>query len=102
MQGTRLLAVDTEDEPRTPLGLSVPRETSSERTEHALTGLLLTTLRTLSQKTVVALASLVDLALIGSVFALCLLIVKEPSALQLVEAAGYAVFIGVSLWLRRR
>jgi hypothetical protein len=101
MQGTRLLAVDTEDS-GSPLGLSVPRETASEKTENALTTLLLTTLQTLSRKTVVALASLVDLALIGSVFALCLLIVKEPSALQLVEAAGYAVFIGVSLWLRRR
>ncbi len=100
MQGTRLIAVDTDTEqPGERLGLTAPRE---NRAEGVLTGLLLTALRTLSQKTIVALASLVDLGLIASVFALCLMIVSEPSTAQLIEAAGYATFILTSIYIRRR
>lgn len=66
--------------------------------------LLMTLLRTLSQKTVVALASLVDLALIASVFVLLLIIIGEPTTAQLVGVAGYAVFICacLALLVRRR
>lgn len=100
MQGTRLVAVDgNEEQPGERLGLVAASEPRAER---VLTGILLTTLRTLSQKTVVALASLVDLALLASVFALCLLIVSQPSAAQLIEAAGYAMFVLTSIYIRRR
>jgi hypothetical protein len=99
MQGTRLIAVGDEEQPGERLGLSVTRE---PRVEAALTGLLLTTLKTISQKTLVALAALVDLALIASVFALCLMIVTQPSPAQLIEAAGYAAFVLTSIYIRRR
>ena len=101
MQGSRLIAVETaEEQPGERLGLTAPAE--KNRAEGVLTGILLTALRTLSQKTIVALASLVELMLIASVFALCLMIVSEPSTAQLIEAAGYAMFVLTSIYIRRR
>jgi hypothetical protein len=73
----------------------------SAKAESAFTNLLFTSLKALSQRTVVALASLVDLALIGSAFALWLLIIANPTPLQLTGVAGYAVFVLCSLWMRR-
>ena len=105
MRGTRLQAVGEEEaaligeEPAVSVP-NVPRET--RRAESALTGLLITSLRALSQRTVVALASLVDLALIGSAFALWLLIIANPTTYQLIGVAGYAVFVLVALYMRRR
>lgn len=102
MQGTRLQAVETAqpqlitDEPPQPAQTPTPRK------EAASTWLLLTSLRALGQRAIVALAQLVDLALIGSVFALCLLIVSAPTVPQLIEAAGYAVFVIAAIMLRRR
>lgn len=85
-----------EDPPPVP---NVSRET--RRAESALTGLLITSLRALSQRTIVALASLVDLALLGSVFALMLMVISSPSQLQLVAIAGYGSFVLGALWMRR-
>jgi hypothetical protein len=73
----------------------------TQRAESALTGLLITSLRALSQRTIVALASLVDLALLGSVFALMLMVISSPSQLQLVAIAGYGSFVLGALWMRR-
>ncbi|HEX4861532.1 MAG TPA: hypothetical protein VFV07_09870 [Rhizomicrobium sp.] len=101
--GTRLQAVG--DDEATLIGedvvpaAPVARETS--RAQAALTSLLFTSLRALSQRTVVALASLVDLALIASAFALWLRIIANPTTPQLIGVAGYAVFVLISLWLRR-
>jgi hypothetical protein len=86
-----------EDPPPVP---NVSRET--RRAESALTGLLITSLRALSQRTIVALASLVDLALLGSVFALWLLIIANPTTYQLIGVAGYAVFVLIALYMRHR
>jgi hypothetical protein len=103
---TRLTAVREEDarligeEPPAPVAPQVSRETS--RAQSALTGLLLTSLRALSQRAIVALSSLVDLAMIGSVFALCLMIIGNPTTPQLIGAAGYAVFILTAIFMRRR
>ncbi len=103
--GTRLQAVgESEDavligeEPAPP-----PREPLrvSAKAESALTNLLFTSLKALSQRTVVALASLVDLALIGSAFALWLLVIANPTPPQLIGIAGYAVFILVAIFMRR-
>ena len=105
MRGTRLQAVGEEDaaligeEPPVTVP-NVPRET--RRAESALTGLLITSLRALSQRTVVALASLIDLALLGSVFALMLMVISSPSQLQLVAVAGYGAFVLGALWMRRK
>ncbi len=82
---------------------AVPKAVPSEarRAESALTGLLITSLRALSQRTIVALASLVDLALLGSVFALMLMVISSPSQLQLVAVAGYGLFVLGALYMRR-
>lgn len=99
--GTRLQAVSEEEAQliETSGAIPLPRES---RTQAALTGLLLTTLTALSQKTVIALASLVDLLLISSAFALWFMVIREPTVLQLVGLAGYAAFIGGCLTLRMR
>jgi hypothetical protein len=89
-----------EEPPRPAPPPPAPRETP--RVQSALTGLLLTSLRALSQRAIVALASLVDLALIGSVFALCLMIIAAPTVPQLIGAAGYAVFILIAIFMRGR
>ncbi len=90
---SRLKAVEIEE--------AEEEASAPSRIDKFSTGLLLSGLRTLSKRTVVALASLTDLALIASVFVLALYIVPAPSPLQLVEGAGYAFFIAVALWLRR-
>lgn len=103
MARTRLLEVGDDEIPPTLIGTTqevpVPRETS--RAQSALTGILITSLKALSQRTIVALASLVDLALIASAFALWLLIIREPTTAQLIGVAGYALFVLVALWMRR-
>jgi hypothetical protein len=63
--------------------------------------MLMMALRALSQRTVVALASLVDLALAGSVFVLWLLVIAQPTQLQLVGLGMYGAFVLICLWLRR-
>lgn len=98
--GTRLQAIGDEDVAL--LGdASPPVSHETSRTERVLTDLLLTNLRALSQRTIVALASLVDLMLIASAFALWLRIIASPTTPQLIGVAGYAGFVLISLWLRR-
>ncbi len=58
-------------------------------------------LKALSQRAIIALASLVDLALIGSAFALWLMIIASPTTAQLVAVGGYSIFIMACLFLRR-
>lgn len=79
---------------------SVSRETP--RGESALISLLLLATKSLSQRALVALGSLVDLALIASAFVLWLNVISEPSVLQLVGIGMYAVFILASVWTRHR
>jgi len=79
----------------------LPPQPRSSATQDALTGLLFTSLKALSQRTIVALASLVDLALIGSAFALWLLIIADPTPPQLIGVGGYAVFVLIALYMRR-
>lgn len=78
---------------------TAPRE---PRTSSALTSLLMISLTALSKRAVVALASLVDLALIASAFALWLMIIGNPTVLQLIGCGVYALFMLVALWMRRR
>jgi hypothetical protein len=108
--GTRLQPV--EEMPQTEVAQSLigqeperaPRQHEPPprpRVESAMTSLLLMSLRALSQRTIVALASLVDLALLSSVFAALLLIIGKPTTPQLVAIAGYAIFVLISVWIRR-
>lgn len=101
---TRLTAVGEEFVPEAPaLRIDAPAASSAgERAERALLSLLMVTLKTLPAKTLIALMGLADLAMIGSVFVLCLLVIRQPAPLQLGGLAGYAVFVLAALKLRRR
>ncbi len=80
---------------------ATPQAAQSPATQAALAGLLIA-LKALSQRAVVAVASLVDLALIASTFVLWWQIVDNPSSLQIVTVTIYSVFILNVVWLRRR
>ncbi len=101
MARSRLQAVGEEDAALIGEEPPPPVEPAPRRVEHALTGLLITSLRALSQRAIVALSSLVDLALLASAFALWLLIIANPTLLQLTAVGGYAVFVLLSLYMRR-
>ncbi len=60
------------------------------------------TLKTLSQKTLLAFTALADLMLIGSAFVLWYRAMSAPSILQLVGLGAYSVFILAALWARKR
>ena len=97
-----------EDEPFEPAlppqQVAAPPSRSPARDVHDLTGMLIAAkwaLKVLSQKTIVALASLVDLSLAASVFVMWVLVIAQPSILQLVGLGGYAVFVLLALFMRR-
>jgi hypothetical protein len=94
MAQTRLQPVDIENAPQ------VPRETP--RSEATFANLLAVSLRALSQRAVIALASLVDLALIASAFVLWLKVIREPTVLQLGGIGMYAAFILTAIYARKR
>ena len=98
---TRLAAVGEELVPDDIPASAPPPTPRDERAESALRSLLLVTMRTLSQKTLIALSNLADLGMIASAFVLWLLIIREPSALQLWAVGGYALFVLSAIWVRR-
>lgn len=102
MAGTRLQAIADGAVPLIGSEAMSAVEPSSGRAESALTGLLITSLRALSQRALIALSSIVDMALMASVFAVWLLIMGSPTVFQLVGAGMYAVFALIALLLRRR
>lgn len=104
--GTRLQAIEVDDaaligeEPPAPSPApSAPRETQAQS---ALTGLLITSLKALSNRALVALGNLYALALAASTFWVYLTILGDPSPAQLVGAGMYSVFTIGCLFLRRR
>ena len=56
----------------------------------------------LTKRAMVALASLADMAMIGSAFVLWVLIIANPTILQLVGVGAYGTFILAALMMRRR
>ena len=70
--------------------------------EQRLTGLLLMSLRALSQRAVVALSALFTLALAGSAFALWWSVLPNPSVLQLAGLGMYAGFVLALEFVRRK
>jgi|HubBroStandDraft_3_1064219.scaffolds.fasta_scaffold1316263_1 hypothetical protein len=94
MAQTRLQPVEIENTP------DVSRETP--RSEATFANLLAVSLRALSQRAVIALASLVDLALIASAFVLWLKVIREPTVLQLGGIGMYAAFILIAIYARKR
>lgn len=65
------------------------------------TDALLLALRALSQRALVALASLFTLITVGSAFWLALSI-HDPNSYQLVELGGYFLFVLAANWIVRR
>ena len=112
MARTRLETVYTPESSSLGDELMAGRAISEERSDQnaippgkaqsAFAQLLALSLKSLSQRAVVALSSLVDLALISSAFVLWLNVMQQPSVLQLVGIGMYAVFMLVVLWLRNR
>ena len=100
MQGSRLQAVREEELPS--LIAEPTPEPKPSRAQENLTSLLMLSLRALSQRAIVAMASLVDLMLIATVFALVLMVISSPTPIQLIGIAGYGAFVLISLYLRQR
>jgi hypothetical protein len=98
MRNTRLVPVgETEEISETPAPEEKPSVVS-----HALTSMFLLTMKTLSQKTVIALASLTDLLMIASAFVLWVRILDQPTALQLGGVGMYGIFILITVFVRNR
>ena len=77
-----------------------PEKTSS--TESAATSLLLLSLKTLSQKTLIAASALFSLLTVISVFWLAMTVIHNPNVYQLVGLGGYACFILTINWIVRK
>ena len=79
-----------------------PTPPPKPQTNHVL-NLLLLALKALSQRALIALASLFTLLTVGSVFWLCLTL-PEPNLYHLIQIAMYALFVLAAnyLVLRRR
>lgn len=104
MARTRLTEVGELPEDEIPaIGAAPPSAVPSrEHAERALSALFMVTLKTLSQKTLLAFTALADLMLIGSAFVLWYRAMSDPTILQLIGLGGYSVFILATLWARKR
>ena len=102
MQSNRLRPVGEAEPVNLIAPPAPPPAPSPSRQEQQLLSMLMLSLKALSQRTVVALASLTDAAMIASAFVMWLMVIEQPSTLQLVGVGGYALFILLVLYLRRR
>lgn len=98
--GTRLQAVDEVEQEL--LGEETVAPNVSRGDHEALTNLLFTTLRALSNRAITALGNLYALALAASTFWVYLTILGAPSVRQLIGAGMYSVFTIGCIFLRRR
>lgn len=81
-----------------------PQPQAQQGLERAATSILFTSLRALSQRTLVAVANLFVLMTAGSAFWLWFVTIPNPSVLQLVGLCLYGILILLLNWLvlRRR
>lgn len=94
MTATRLREVTSEE---------VPSQPEPNHAAQASMQLLVLALKTLSQRTVIALAALRGLVLAGSVFWLAMTVVENPSTPKLVGLGLYAAFVVIiELMVSRR
>lgn len=93
-QGFKLEAVPEDDERPAP---------AESRADGFATDIIALALKTLSQKSLIALASLFSLLTVASVFWLALTIAANPSVYQIATLAIFAVFVvGINIIVRRR
>ena len=76
--------------------------TENSSAAQAAMAILIQALKVVSQRTVIALAQLFDLALCGSVFYLFAQLPASTSTLPLVSCALYSLFVLCVLFARRR
>jgi len=88
------------DETETPEVRPQPRTAATQQQDAAFSAMMLA-LKTLSQKTLVALSRLTALAFVGSVFWLFMSI-PNPTTLQIVWGGMYGVFILTTIFLMAR
>lgn len=96
-----------EDEaPQHPAPAQAPMAPVADKASELATDLLMTALKALSQRTLIALASLQTLLAIASVLFLSYSVLHAsapaPSVLQVTGLAIYAGFVLLALWLSRR
>lgn len=107
MAQTNRLKPVGEDEPVPDLIQAVPHSRPVQQQQvpsanlQAITSMLMLALKALSQRTIVALSSLVDLILASSVFVLWFWVISQPSTLQLIGLGMYGVFVLICLFIRR-
>jgi hypothetical protein len=81
---------------------AAPQTQAQDAQRKAIGVALQIALRTLSQKTIVALATLFSLLLAGSVFWVFMAILAEPTILKLSGAGIYAIFVLILHLVRKR
>jgi hypothetical protein len=101
MRGGNLRQIAAEGEIPT-FGPEPAVETSQPRAQSVATDAVFLALKALSQRALTALSDMADMALVGSAFVLWLLIIAQPTILQLVGSGAYALFIFATLLIRRR
>lgn len=77
-------------------------EAPSEQGHDVAAQMMALALKALSQKALVALASLFTLAVVASVFTLYWSVLPNPSVLQLVGLGAYSAFVLAVLFIRRK
>jgi hypothetical protein len=101
---SRLQAVgepEQADEAEVAAVAATPPQQQSRVAQAAIAAGLMLALRTLSQRALVALAAIEHLLLAGTVFALWLTVIMQPTTLQLVGLGMYGVFVLALIALRR-
>lgn len=96
--------VGLEQQQQPPPGSPQPPQPQPRRVEAAATAMLLTGLRTLSQRSLIALGSLFTLMTVASAWWLWLETLPQPSVYQLIGLGLYGALIVLLNWLvlRRR
>jgi hypothetical protein len=85
-----------------PPPTSQPTSEQPNKAQAAAFGLLLLALKSLSQRTVVALASLASLAMAASVFTVWFIVIENPTTLKLIGAGLYSSFALLWEYLRAK
>jgi hypothetical protein len=99
---TRLTAVGEEEVADTVVAGTSQQTTSTVQQQSAALAGLFLALKALSQRSIVALAGLVDFCLIASAFALWWQIIASPTWVQIASSTIYSVFIGCLVLMRRK
>ena len=97
MRSTRLTAVGEAEVPEI-----APAAPPQPNLTQALTSLMFLSMKSLSQKSLVALAALTDLAIVSSAFVLWLMVIANPTQAQLVGVGLYGLFVLAVIWWRGR